>query len=191
MRKLLLIGLLLTLPTAIHADDGNAQEGSDEITYCPASRYADCTQARDCKPDDSGSVLCSCPVAESDSVTTGGCQAAAEGKLQSRYPGLPAMGACTSGDGPWADCLGVVCEDADPDGQATCACRVAQSDALASEQYVIAGVKEGDAAAACRKGVYNSSATLGQVFSATMVLRSGREAAGEGQTVDPVITWIH
>lgn len=166
-------------------------DAGNRITYCQAESFADCTQAENCAPGDSGIAVCSCVSADSDSVTTGGCQPAAAGKLQSRYPGVPQMAVCTSATNEWADCLGVAC-DVDENGTPQCYCKVATSAPLSSEQYVIVGAGWDAAGQVCASDVRNSSATPGQVFDATSVLRRGRSrTADETVTSDPTISWVY
>lgn len=173
--------LILAVASAGWADD------SKGIVYCGSGPFADCTEAQDCQLDESGKVaVCSCPAAVGDSVSAGSCEPATKTTLQSRYPGVPAFGVCTSGSNTWADCLGVSCTASDDVGQVQCACTVATSEPLASQQYVIVGVEYSSAGTACADGVYYSSATPGQVFSATTVLRTGRSGL-----TDPTISWVY
>lgn len=182
--------LMLILAFAGSVDRADSQE----IRYCHEETYADCTQAENCSPDASGIAVCTCKVAFGDSVTTGGCVSPSEDGLQSRYPGVPQMGACTSESKEWADCLGVSCSAGNETNDTQCQCKIATSADVDSKQFVIVGVESADAKALCTEGL-QSSATPGQVFDATSVLRKGRtHAEAEIEvttTIDPIISWIY
>ena len=189
MRRIALALLWLAFAMPIAAAD-------DTITYCPTGTFADCTEARDCRPGQTSTgedaYLCRCPTREGDSVTTGGCTAATAETAQSRYPGVASMGVCTSVTNEWADCLGVPCQATADSSDVECVCNVARSNEIASTQYVIVGVAEAGAAQVCASDMHNSSATPGQVFDATSVLRSGRAAQPSGpETLDPELSWIY
>lgn len=163
---------------------------AQDIEYCEEETYADCTEAAHCTEKSAEIAECKCDVKSADSVTTGGCTTP-EGGLQSRYPGVPLMGVCTSETKRWADCLGVDCGPEDH-GKSKCQCKIATSPEALSEQFVIVGRPWDQAQQFCTEDL-QSSATPGQVFQATTVLRQGREeAGGSGEvTKDPAISWSY
>lgn len=178
----------LWIPAQGRAQDSrNITDSLSELRLCPAEpgiggTFADCTRAK-CRWDgETRDMTCTCVVLENTTaVTTGGCRPGTERSLESRYPGVAAIGVCTSATNFWGDCLGVPCGP-DADGVTECACRVttSQNDPPAN-QYVIVGTGAEGAAEACSSGVYASSATPSGVFQASSVLGSG----------SPAISWVY
>lgn len=191
---------LSRLPLLLAFAAVSASVGAQELVYCPASTFADCTQAKDCQTANAGSkqhakqeiAVCTCQSVTKDSVTIGKCMPPEEdGKLQSRYPGVPAVGVCTSPSKAWAACLGVDCSPASAEGETTCKCTVDQASQWDSQQFITTTTQWADAEDTCTVGII-SSATVGQLFQSTVVLRQGRQQASSGsETEDPVLTWVY
>ncbi len=163
--------LLITLASAPLA----WAAGGGPPTLCPAEKgvagtFADCTKSQ-CDWDGTSRVMsCPCVVREDiDSMTTGKCQKGTDQILESRYPGVPGLGICSSATNVWGNCLGVECRRG-RGGVPVCACIVTSSEENDAEQYVISGVGPDGAAAACSSDVYYSSATMQNVVVGSQLM---------------------